>query len=304
MELAQLRALVTVVDEGGFTNAAQVLGLNQSTVSRAVAALEEQLGIPLLVRGSHGRHQPTAAGAEIVHQGRRVLDSVNGIEAIARTERADLTGHVRIATLPSAGPLIAADVARFTHAHPGVTASLLEGTDGEISGWLADGQIDLGTVAVNIPRPGPGTGAAPEADAGQVPPGAVIVDRWICALPRDHPLAGETVIELPDLADDDFLMSDGGCEPQVRELARAAGARIRVTQRIRDIGTLLVLVREGFGVTVVPELALDCAAGIATAAVATQFRRCVFIQAGSTRSRAAERLRTSLIHGDGQARAD
>src|ERR1700756_5360013 len=66
MELRTLRAFVEVVRQGGFTQAAKKVFATQSTVSKAIKQLEDEIGVPLLDRIGH-RSQPTAAG-EIVYQ--------------------------------------------------------------------------------------------------------------------------------------------------------------------------------------------------------------------------------------------
>src|SRR5258708_12237235 len=66
MELRTLRAFVEVVRQGGFTQAAKIVFATQSTVSKAVKQLEDEIGVPLLDRIGH-RSKLTAAG-EIVYR--------------------------------------------------------------------------------------------------------------------------------------------------------------------------------------------------------------------------------------------
>ena len=56
--LLQLKTFVTVVDQGGFTAAGRRLGLSQPAVSRAVAALEKELGLPLLTAAATASRSP------------------------------------------------------------------------------------------------------------------------------------------------------------------------------------------------------------------------------------------------------
>jgi DNA-binding transcriptional LysR family regulator len=70
MELRNLRVLVEVVRLGGFTEAARSLFSTQSTVSKSIRALEEELGVPLLHRASR-KVAPTAAGEIAVRHGQR-----------------------------------------------------------------------------------------------------------------------------------------------------------------------------------------------------------------------------------------
>src|SRR4051794_28092834 len=89
VQVRHLRTLVAVVDAGTFTDAAGVLGVSQAAVSRSVAALEAALGARLLQRTT--RHvAPTATGARIVAQARRVLDEVGHLRRIVEDSRTEL----------------------------------------------------------------------------------------------------------------------------------------------------------------------------------------------------------------------
>ena len=65
--LLQLKSFVAVVDQGGFTAASRRLGLSQPAVSRAIATLEKELGLPLLVRGRDGTSLTEAGALALTH---------------------------------------------------------------------------------------------------------------------------------------------------------------------------------------------------------------------------------------------
>ncbi|MEO3875739.1 LysR family transcriptional regulator [Nonomuraea sp. B12E4] len=79
-------------------------------------------------------------------------------------------------------------------------------------------------------------------------------DGFCALLPRDHPLAGEATVNVSDLEDDPFILSKGGCEKHVRDAYRKAAARFVPAHQVRDMTTLLTMVRSGIGVSIVPEL--------------------------------------------------
>jgi len=89
LELRQLRALVAVADEGTFTDAAIALGTSQASVSRTVAALERELGVPVLHRTTR-QVAPTAAGARVIRHARRVLQEVAALRGSVDQPDGDL----------------------------------------------------------------------------------------------------------------------------------------------------------------------------------------------------------------------
>jgi DNA-binding transcriptional LysR family regulator len=79
LDLRQLRALAAVVEEGGHTRAAKALGVSQSTISEALAALERRVGEPLLRREGR-RAVPTDAGALVLETARAMLDAESELD--------------------------------------------------------------------------------------------------------------------------------------------------------------------------------------------------------------------------------
>ena len=79
LELKQLRIFRTIVEVGSFTGAADQLGLSQPAISQQVRALEESLGVPLLVRAGRGA-RPTPAGDVLFQCSRQVLERVEDVE--------------------------------------------------------------------------------------------------------------------------------------------------------------------------------------------------------------------------------
>ena len=151
---------------------------------------------------------------------------------------------------------------------------LLEGTDSEVSVWMQDGIVDVAVVATLH-------------DAEQdLPEGGTVrlkADQMVAVLARDHPLAEQTSIDLRDLTDDALLLSDGGCEPLLVQMHRVAGITLRPSRKIRDMTTLLALVREGLGVTVVPELAITDPQGLTVLPINPATYRALHLVAADSR---------------------
>ncbi|NBE51834.1 LysR family transcriptional regulator [Streptomyces boluensis] len=181
LELRQLRCLVAIVDEGSFTDAAIALGVSQAAVSRTLASLERALGVRLLRRTSR-EVAPTATGLRVVAQARRVLG-----EAEALVEAAT-SGHtvLRVGYAWSAlGRHTAAFQRRWAQAHPGTVELRLVRVNSATAG-LAEGACDLAVVR----RP---------LEERRFDSAIVGLERRLCALAGDDPLAGRRSVRLADL---------------------------------------------------------------------------------------------------------
>ncbi|MEO1621904.1 MAG: LysR family transcriptional regulator [Cyanobacteria bacterium J06632_3] len=142
---SQLAALVAVAEHGGFSAAALQLGLAQSTVSHAIATLEEDLGIVLLIRGRSGAVL-TPVGTQICQQAKAVLSQIETIKQTAQQAKELQTGRVRVATVRTvATHILPGVIARFRQSHPTLTVEIAEyDRYVEVEQALQAGQADVG----------------------------------------------------------------------------------------------------------------------------------------------------------------
>src|SRR6478735_3422143 len=99
--LLQLKTFVAVIDHGGFTAASHHLGLSQPAVSRAIAALENDLGLPLLIRSRDGVTLTPAGSVALTHA-REAVRHVSSMRTELAELAGDVTGTLSLASLPSA----------------------------------------------------------------------------------------------------------------------------------------------------------------------------------------------------------
>lgn len=239
LNLAQLRAFVAVVDEGGFGAAAPVLGISQSAVSHAVAALERTVGAPVLYRGA-APATPTTIGVQLLEHARTALAATQAIMDLAATHRDSPVGLLRLAAPPTVcHGLLPELVATWKADFPRVSVKIFEGEDDEVETWLSGGTVDA-AVLIN-----------PDGDRGAL----LGTDEFQALLRADHPLAGESELHPADLTDDPLLLcSCTGCERQLRELYRLAALPLTATHWVSGLSTQLDMVREGLGISIVPDL--------------------------------------------------
>ena len=140
----QLRALLAVVEQGSFREAATRLGYAQSAVSHQVASLERSLGARLVER-SAGRRQvnATAAGEVAVEHARRLLDGYDALAADFDAQSRGEIGLVRVGVFQTAAFLLAQPLGRFHEAHPSVRLRLVEEDQDALRAQVRDGELDL-----------------------------------------------------------------------------------------------------------------------------------------------------------------
>ena len=140
---ARLRALVELADTGSVRGAAERLVVTESSISSAVRALSDEIGIALLDR--HGRGvKLTPAGERYVDYARRILGLYDEAILAARGEADPENGSVRIAAVTSAGELlIPAALASFRARHPGVVLNLEVASRNAVWPMLARHEVDL-----------------------------------------------------------------------------------------------------------------------------------------------------------------
>lgn len=244
MNLMHWRLLVAVADLSSVSKAAERCGITQSGASQAIAQMEETLGLQLLVRDRR-ETTPTAIGGQIVARARAMLRELEGIRELAGQSKS-LRGRLAVASFPSVfASLLPAFLRSFARLHPEIDVIPLEGTDEEVEAWLAAGAVDIGVLL----NPAPVRAAM-----------MLGRDAWVAVVPERHPFAQrprDAKLGLAELAKEPFVLATGGCRSHGRLLIEDAGLAltdIRIT--VRDWPTAFALIRDGMGVSLVPESTL------------------------------------------------
>ncbi|WP_126429917.1 LysR family transcriptional regulator [Brevibacillus marinus] len=241
MTLLQLEVFVAVVDAGSFTKAAEKLNMSQSGVSHTIAGLEAELGITLLVRNRKGIRLTEAGEAVLVHA-REMLNRKEQIRQTAAAAGGLQIGTLRIGSFPSASAkLLPGILRRFRDRYPKVELTLFEGSYDEVREWILGGAVD----AALLPHPDEVLESVP-----------LLKDELVAVLPSSHPLAGAHELPLSAIASEPFIMPMAGCDLLVGRAFAEQGLKPNIHFEVADNDTIVTMVREGLGVTVVPRLTL------------------------------------------------
>ena len=241
IKLSQLRVLLAVAECGNFSEAALQLEVTQSTVSHAIATLEEELGVVLFHRGRHGA-QLTPVGAAIAAEARQVQALLENMVSAADHERGLQGGTVRIATFRSiATHLLPEAIARLHQRYPAIHITLLEVDElSQLKQALLQGQVDV-CVAEMLD--------GPEFDTIHI-----LDDPYIALLPPQCGLR-HAQLELADLYQYPLIASShDSCSMRLRDRLKALDTELQVTYRIRHDSSMASMVQQGLGIALMTEL--------------------------------------------------
>lgn len=244
MELRQLHYFVQVAEAGSFSRAAAVLHLAQPSLSRQVALLESELGQRLLVRTGRGV-VATEAGEALLAHARAMLDIAQRARDELRDLHASPAGRVIVGLPPRVAMRLSAPlVQRFRQRFPRAVISVSEGLSQHLREWLIAGRLDLALLF--DPPPSPALAyqtLAREPLLLVAPPQAPRLPRRVAlAALADHPMV------LPSAPNAIRALVDAVLRPRRIEL--------QVVAEVGAVQTVLALVAQGVGNTILPESAL------------------------------------------------
>jgi DNA-binding transcriptional LysR family regulator len=146
MDLNRATTFVRVVETGGFTRAAEALGLPPSSVSRAVAKLEGDLGVVLLERTTR-KVSLTDAGRAFFERAREALAGLEEANVLALDAAREAHGVVRVAVPPEFGNRLGSVLVAFADQHPRVRVEVtFTGRGAELVGDLVDVALVFGRL--------------------------------------------------------------------------------------------------------------------------------------------------------------
>src|SRR5215467_4426705 len=141
--LEKLEFLLALAREKHFGQAAEVCGVTQPTLSAGIKALEEQMGVLLVNRGS--RFQSfTPEGERVLDWARRIVGDTRAMREEINSLRHGLSGRLRIAAIPTTLAMVAALTTPYRERHPNVQFTIYSRTSIEILDLLENLEIDAG----------------------------------------------------------------------------------------------------------------------------------------------------------------
>lgn len=243
--LKQLQYLVALKDHGHFGRAAESCYVTQSTLSAGIRELETLIGV-VLVERTRRVVRFTPLGERIVDKARRVLREADELGDLARAAGRPLSGEMRMSVIPTIAPfLLPRILPKLRRDYPDLKLYLREETSGQACEGLHHGRTDCVLLAL------------PYA-CGDVETAPLFDDRLFVAY-REGEMDPSASIRPAEIDETRLLMlEDGHC---LKEHALAACNRPELRAEATMLGTslhtMVQMVDNGLGVTMLPEMAVD-----------------------------------------------
>lgn len=241
MDLRQLECFVRVAELGSFSRAAAVLNAGQPGLSRAIRALEADLGRTLFYRNGRGVTL-TDPGARLLAYAKGILHQLDGARSALRGTDTDVAGKLAIGLPPSVGRVATVALVRsFRERFPNAQLAIVEGLTVPLQERLLAGHIDLGVF--HNPAPSPLLEIEPLLTEA-----LCLVSAAGAVRRRPHRIAFRAL--------EDFGLIFPSAPHPIRSLveteAARRGVRLNVVLEIDAVSSILQLVAEGYGHAVVP----------------------------------------------------
>jgi LysR family hydrogen peroxide-inducible transcriptional activator len=244
--LKQLQYLVALHEHGHFGRAAESCFVSQSTLSAGLRELESLLGV-VLVERTRRVVRFTPLGHQVVAKAHRLLREAEELSELVRSSGQPLAGELRMSVIPTIAPfLLPRILPRLRRDRPQLRLFLREEPSAAAIESLHHGRADCVLLALPFPT-------------GEVECERLFNDRLFVAFPKDDPRDPPGEVP-PSLIDENrlLLLEDGHC---LKDHALAACNRPELRGSATMIGTslhtLVQMVDNGLGLTMLPEMALD-----------------------------------------------
>ena len=240
MTLLSYEIFQTIIEQGSFAKAAQLLHLTPSAVSHSISSMEEEVGFPLFIRNKNGV-QLTSAGEQICPYLQKIVAANNSLLQTVSQMKGLQTGTVKIGCVNSVClAWIPGVIKAFSEVHPQIDIQVYQGSYTDVTNWVRNGVIDIGIVSDAV-----------EEGLPFVP---LYEDPLVCVTPKGYFPKGTTTITPEDLTNQPFVIQQDSCDKDVITFLDTYRLEIRANCRILDDQSAMAMVECGSGISIMPEM--------------------------------------------------
>ena len=241
--LEKLEFILALARERHFGHAAEACGVSQPTFSAGIKQLEEAMGVLLVQRGS--RFQGfTPEGERVLDWARRIVGDTRAMRQEIDSLKHGLTGHIRMAAIPTALPMCAMITTPYRARHPNVSFTILSRTSIKVLGLLENLEIDAGiTYLDNEPL-------------GRVKTVPLYTEQYRLLISSDSPLGHRDAVTWAEVAQVPLCLLTPDMQNRriIDGVLRDTGAEVAPTLESDSMIVLFTHVRTGRWASVMPAL--------------------------------------------------
>jgi len=244
--IRQLRHFLSLAQHCHFSRAADACLVTQSSLSASIKELENILGASLFERTKRSV-MLTQTGRDMLDLAMQVTSRMDDLTDMAKGVGDPLSGDLRMGVIPTIGPFLLPRVLPgLRKAYPQLALYLREDHSGALLRQLADGTLDL--ILLALPY-----------DMEKVDTFDFADDPFLAVFPRGHALAEFETMTPARMADHPLLvLEQGNClTAQTLALGKAGHTEHTAPFQATSLHTLVQMVDNGLGVTVLPKMAID-----------------------------------------------
>ncbi|MBU3577215.1 hydrogen peroxide-inducible genes activator [Polynucleobacter sp. UK-Kesae-W10] len=244
--LRQLSYLLALAKELNFTRAAQACFVGQSTLSAGLKELEEGLGIQLVERDRQNV-SITPAGLEVLERAKVILTASEDLVEFAGASGKPMTATIRLGVIPTIAPFLLPTVLpEVRKRFPDLKITLREDLTANLLARLAEHKLDFALIAL------------PYDVTGLLVEELFDDEFWLVAREGDPALKGKEVTLPAKMAERLLLLEEGHClREHSLQACRKADIRKNEAMEATSLLTLLQMVESGFGIALLPNMAVN-----------------------------------------------
>lgn len=243
MTLLAYQIFQTVVEQGSFQRAAEVLSLTPSAISHAISTVEKELGFPLFNRNKNGVTL-TSYGENLQPYILTVLNSDSKLQQAILEFNGLTHGSVKIGTFSSACNNFIPDlVTTFSKMHPNIEIKIYQGTYDDVYNWIKTGVVDLGFLS--------------ESSCKDLPITPLYQDELLCIVPKSFRPKHKSYVELDELQNEKFVSQRESTDADIQNLFNKHQLKIRSSCHVVDDLSTIAMVAAKLGICIMPKLVMQ-----------------------------------------------
>ncbi|MGN0240442.1 MAG: LysR family transcriptional regulator [Candidatus Weimeria sp.] len=242
MTLLSYEIFQTILEQGSFAKAAQVLHLTPSAISHSISSMEEEIGFSLFIRGKNGV-KLSSAGEEINPYIQRIVAAEQNLKQAVSQMKGLGAGKVNIGTINSVCLAWIPDIIRtFGKEHPQIAVELYQGSYSDVVDWVRNGTIDIGILS--------------EAASDGLPFIPLMEDDLVAVVPKGYMPKETRVITPEDLKGQPFVIQQDSCDIDIIKYLDEYNLQVRANCHILDDQSAIAMVECKTGILLMPRLGL------------------------------------------------